>query len=454
MKRVLSVLLAGVMTFSLAACGGDTKNTDSNNSKAGSQGSQAEASKTEEAGANDEQVTIRMSWWGGEARHKATENAINAFMEKNPNIKVEPEYGAWDGWPEKVATQLSGGTAPDLMQINWNWLYQFSSDGSKFADLNKLGVNLEYYPENLLTQCYIADKQQAVPIGTTGKVFFWNKTTFDQAGLEIPKTIDDLLNAGKVFQEKLGDDYYPMAMYQYERMIFMLYYLGSKYDMNWVVDGKPQYSVEQVKEGLDWLCSLEDAHVLPTITMLQGDGATILEKNAKWGNGRYAGFYEWDSANQKMKDALEPGQEFVVGDFLTGIGDHTAGLTKVSQTFAITETSEHKEAAAQLLDFLVNDDEGIKLLGLERGMLANSHANEVLEKEGLFENNLTYEANQAVMAVATMNLDPNFEHSELKDSTGVYYDVMETISNDHSKTQEMAEYLLSETERVQSENPY
>ena len=34
-------------------------------------------------------------------------------MEKYPNIKVECEYGAWDGWAEKVATQLSGGTAPD-----------------------------------------------------------------------------------------------------------------------------------------------------------------------------------------------------------------------------------------------------------------------------------------------------------------------------------------------------
>ena len=93
-------------------------------------------------------------------------------------------------------------------------------------------------------------------------------------------------------------------------------------------------------------------------------------------------------------------------------------------------------------------------MGTERGMLANSKANEVLAALGTFDGNLTYEANQAVMAVANFGFDPNFENSELKDSTGVYYEVMENISADHSCTAEMAEYLLEEIERIQMENPY
>lgn len=46
---------------------------------------------------------------------------VRHLWKKYPNIKVECEYGAWDGWAEKVATQLAAGTAPDLMQVNWNW---------------------------------------------------------------------------------------------------------------------------------------------------------------------------------------------------------------------------------------------------------------------------------------------------------------------------------------------
>lgn len=425
LKRIVAMLLVLAMTFSMAAFA-----------------------------VAEEPVTIRFSWWGGNSRHEATEAAVAAFMAKYPHITVECEYGAWDGWTEKVATQLNAGTAPDLMQFNWNWIYQFSGDGSKLADVAALGVDLSAYPEKILEQCFVAGKQQAVPIGTTGKCFFWNKTTFDKAGIALPETFEDLYAAGKIFEEKLGADYYPLAMYQYERVLLMLYYLETKYGRNWVVDGEVQYTVEEVTEGLDWICGLEDKHVLPTIARLQGDGATILEKNVNWANGKYAGFYEWDSANKKFMEALEPGQEFVLGAFLTGNGEYEAGLTKISQTYAITEASQNKEAAALLLDFLVNDPEGIKAVNTERGMLANSKANQVLADMGIFEGNLTYTANQAVMAVANFGFDPNFEHSELKDSTGIYYEVMENISADHSCTAEMAEYLIEEIERVQMENPY
>jgi oligogalacturonide transport system substrate-binding protein len=65
-----------------------------------------------------------------------------------------------DGWTEKCAIQLSGGTAPDVMQINWNWMYQFSADGSKFADLRNYAdiLHLENYDQATLDQGMVAGK--------------------------------------------------------------------------------------------------------------------------------------------------------------------------------------------------------------------------------------------------------------------------------------------------------
>ena len=41
----------------------------------------------------------------------------------------------------------------------------------------------------------------------TGRIFYWNMNTFKQAGIEaVPASYDDLIAAGKAFQEKLGDD--------------------------------------------------------------------------------------------------------------------------------------------------------------------------------------------------------------------------------------------------------
>lgn len=258
MKRVAAAGLAVSMVAGLTACGptGKPEETKKEETKAEGGETSAAADK-EDAAASDGEVTLRFSWWGGDARHKATEAACQAFMEKYPNIKVECEYGAWDGWAEKVATQLSGGTAPDLMQVNWNWLYQFSSDGSKFVDLTQFAdvINMENYPADLLEQCVVGGKQQAIPIGTTGKCFYWNKTTFDKAGIALPTSWDELIAAGTTFKEKLGDEYYPLAMYEYERMLLMMYYLEGKYGKEWAENNTLNYSLEEVKEGLEFINS-------------------------------------------------------------------------------------------------------------------------------------------------------------------------------------------------------
>lgn len=453
MKKVFHKILAGMMSVailaSLTACGG--KSISPSSSTAASSGT---ASSKAEAKVPEGNVEIRFSWWGGDSRHEATLAAIDAFMVKYPNITVKAEYGAWDGWAEKCATQLSGGTAPDLMQVNWNWLYQFSSDGSRFADLNDYSnlISLQNYPQDILEQGVVADKLQGLPLGITGKVFYWNKSTFDKAGIPVPSSFEEIIAAGSIFKEKLGDDYYPLGMYEYERLILMMYYLQSKYGKEWAVDNQLNYSVEEIKEGFDWLNKLQEEHVLPAISKIRGDGANVLEKNPNWANGKYAGFYEWDSAQKKLQEALEPGQEFVLGQFPTDLGSDNAALTKVNMCYAITESSKNKEAAALLMEFLTSDPEGISIIGTERGMLANTVAREILEGEGKLSG-LTYEGNLLVMEHAGFSLDPNFENSALKDTTGIYYEVIEQLSSGGDSAQ-LAQYFVDEVNAVYAKNPF
>lgn len=444
-KKVISLLLCASMVLSMAACGGAPAASASESTSG--------AASTE--GSGDEQVTLRFAWWGGDSRHELTLEAVDLFMEKYPNIKVECDYGTWDGWTEKISTALAADTAADVLQINWNWMYQFSSDGSKFADLNEFADvfnNFEDYDQATLDTCVVADKLQGLPISTTGKVFYWNKTTFDKAGIEIPTTFDELSAAGKTFQEKLGDDYYPLALFEYERFLLMVYYLESKYEKPWAVDNQCNYTVEEIQEGLEWINSLEDDHVLPTIQYLKGQGIDTIEKNPDWACGKYAGFFEWDSAQAKFAEALDEGQEFVLGDYITGFDKKVAGMYKISQLFAITEASEHKEEAALLINFLVSDPEAVKILGTERGVVANKSAAATLEEAGLMTG-LTVEGNELAMANANYPLDPNFEASELKDSTGIYYEVMESLSYGDDPA-ELAQYLLDSINEVYADNAY
>ena len=328
-----------------------------------------------------------------------------------------------------MATMFATNTAPDINQINWNWLDSYSDDGKAFLDLNKVSkiLDLSQYSQSALDQCVVADELQAIPVSMTGRIFYWNKATFDKAGISVPKSLSDLKKAGETFKEKLGDDYYPLVLGEYDRMILMVYYLESVYGKAWVEDGKLQYSEDEIKKGLEFIQSLEDSHVTPSIKTITGDGADSLDKNPKWMNGTYAGIFEWDSSASKFQKALADGQEFVVGDYFADMGKNKGGYSKVSLGFAISETCQHPKEAAMLLNFLLNEDEGTSIMASERGIPLSKAALENCKEKNIL-NSTVAEANGKVLSWVSYPLDPKFEAASLKSTDGVYYDVMAGLS--------------------------
>ncbi|MDO4268375.1 MAG: ABC transporter substrate-binding protein [Eubacteriales bacterium] len=421
MKQATALTLAAVTALSLTACGGGK--TDAPAADGGSEG-----------GSSDGQINLTFSWWGGDSRHEATEKAIEAFMAKYPHINVTPEYGAWTGWEEKQSLNILGGNAADVMQINWNWIDSYSNNGTNFADLNQYAdvLDLSQFPENAKEQCTVDGKLMAVPVALTGRLFYWNKTTFDEVGCPIPTDTESLLAAGAAFKA-YDESYYPLVLQEYDRMIFMVYYLESKYNKPWVENNQIQYTQEEIQDGMDFMCQLEDAHVIPTVAVVQGDMADSIDKNPNWINGKYAGIFEWDSSANKMQKAMEesadkPGQEFVIGDFIK-FGDYQGGFTKISMGLAVAATSEHPKEAAMLINFLLNDPEGVEISSTERGIPCSAAALEILDEKGIGDA-IVKEANAKVMEYCPFPLDAKFEHNDLKaNPDGVYYKVFGKLSS-------------------------
>lgn len=436
-KRLAALGLAAVMGASLTGCSGAETSGEavSGGTEAGGDGQ------------TGEQVEIKFAWWGGDTRHEATEKAIAAFEEKYPNIKVTAEYGAWTGWEEKQALNIVGGNAADVMQINWNWIDSYSQGGTAFANLDDYSdvLDLTQFPEESLEECRMNGKLMAVPVALTGRLFYWNKTTFDEVGCEIPTDLDSLLAAGRAF-EAYNPEYYPMVLQEYDRMILMVYYLESVYGKAWVENGAVNYTQEEVQDGMDFLKTLEENHVTPTLAVIQGDMADSIDKNAKWIDGKYAGIFEWDSSASKMQTSLEesvnkPGQEFVVGDFVK-MGDYNGGFTKISMGLAVAGNSEHPKEAAMLINFLLNEPEGIEISSTERGVPCSAAAVALLNEKGLGDE-LTKEANAKVMEYSKFPLDPKFEHNDLKaNPDGVYYKVFGKLSSGDLDSAEAASELI------------
>lgn len=398
---------------------------------------------------NFTQKVITMSWWGGDERHEATLKAVEAFMSKNPDIRVEIQFGAWDGWEDKMSAAFFSDTAPDVNQINWNWITAYSADGSKFADMNKLGdyFDLSQYSESALRLCTVAGELQAIPVSMTGRIFYWNKAVFDRAGLSLPDSLDALYTAGEVFRERLGEDCYPLALGEYDRMILMVYYLESVYGREWVSGGELSYTEEEIAAGMRFIQSLEDAHVIPSVRTILGDGASSFDKNPKWINGMYGGIFEWDTSASKFAAALGDGGVFEVGSHFDDFGKYNGGFSKVALAFAVSQTAEHPEECAELLNFLLNDPEGAAIMASERGIPLSQSAFKVCSESALI-NPILLEANSRIMEQTSFLADPFFEDSRLRGTDGVYYDVFGGLSYGDYAADEAAGILAGGIRRV------
>ena len=432
----------------LAACGG------SGNAGSTATSTAASSAAASVAGLSSDPVTLTMSWWGGESRHNAYQEAIKAFSAEHSTITVNPTFAAWSGWEDTMSTKFAGGVAEDVCQINWNWLYNYSKNGQTFIDLNSVSeyLDLTQWDEAKLAACNVANAQQCVPVSMTGRIFYWNKTTFDKAGISFPTTLDELMAAGKTFQEKLGDDYYPLHLGAYDRMILMVFYLESKYGKDWAdpVTSTLNYTEDEIAEGIDFIKSLVDGHVMMNLkTYYSANSDTATHQSNEWITGKIAGIFEWDSAASKYSSALDDANKdgFTVGEEIK-FGDNNGGFSKVSMGLAITKTCKNVAEAATLINFLLNEEKGASIMGSECGIPASKAGLKFAQDAGAVKS-LVAEANAKVMAFTTNKLDPLFENNDLKASgTGIYQEVFDNIDYGDQTPEEAVETLLDGMESV------
>ncbi len=456
LRRFLALGLSAVLMTSLAACGASSQSTSDKASQSASSGNEeATTGNSTEAGSKSqisyENCALTFSWWGDETTNEATLAAIEAFESKYPGITINESFSIWNGWEDSMASQFEAGTAPDVNQIDWSWIHSYSPEGETFLDLNTVSdvLDLKQIDQKYLDMCTVADELQAVPVSVTGCIFFWDKTTFDKAGISVPSTLEELMSAGATFEKELGKDYYPLALDENDKMILMVYYLESVYGKPWVENNSLNYTVEEIQKGLEFIQSLETAHVIPSSEKLADNDSSSLSENPNWIKGKYAGVFGWDYEAAQFEAALKEGREFVVGEELADMGEYQGGFSKISMGYAISENCEHPKEAALFIDFLLNQDAGTTIIGSSKGIPLSKAALENCSAQGILNESVS-EANKKIMDYVTFETDFKFENANLAGTNGTYYDVMAGLSYGGYDAQTAAQVLFDNVTSVLS----
>lgn len=454
MKKFIAISLAAMLALgSFAGCAGGGKATPESSSTQASATSQSPS----EASSGNEPVTLRVQWWGGDDRHEATLKAIEAFEKKYDYITIEPEYGGWDGHAEKVNTQFAGGTAADVLQINYDWIPNLSPDGQGFLDLSKAEeIDLSNWDESVLKFGYSNGILNAIPVSITGRSCYYNKTTYDKLGVELPKTWDELKAAGAKFQAA-GENMYPFDLDTGSG--FTGWYAACVYEQQktgkaFIDDSdKLGFTVDEIKDALDFYLSLEEAKAIRTQpTRMNDSGETALYQTDNFISGNVAGVLEWSSSIGKFEKVLtekDTPDELVLGDLPVMEGAKMNGwFMKPSLLFAINAKTEHPKESALFLNYLLNDPEAAIILGTSRGIPASKSALEALAADGKLENDIAFLGTQQILNSDPCIISPYMENAELKE---VYKTTIESVSYGTSTTQEAAQAMYDSVTSILAE---
>lgn len=134
-KQMTGGMMAAMMTASLlTGCSSPTEQAPA--TTAAPAADTAAAEKETETEASGEEVTLRMSWWGGDSRHERLLALIDEFEKENPGVNIEPEYSAFADYRDKFTMQLTSGAAADIMAVDQPWVSSIISQGEFFVDLS------------------------------------------------------------------------------------------------------------------------------------------------------------------------------------------------------------------------------------------------------------------------------------------------------------------------------
>lgn len=384
---------------------------------------------------------LRMSWWGGDSRHKVTQEALKVCGDKYGH-KIAAEFTGFDGHLEKVTTQIAGGTEADIMQINWPWLPLFSIKGDGFADLNQFKdiIDLSQWSADDLAAGTMNGKLNGLSVSTTGRVFMFNKTALDKAGVAIPTTWDELFKAAKAVKEKIGPDAYPMNAVK-ETAVLLISLNATQSTGKDLVDPatkKVAWKPEELAKAIDFYGKMVKDGVVMSQKSVAAEGNLNLFESPKWADGRISGSYEWDSTFSKYADPLK-GQKLEPVAILKASDAKTDGVyRKPSMVFSISKRSKDPKAAAQIVNCLLNEPEAIKILGTSRGLPASKIAAKTLTDGGKIEAELL-KAHDIIVKASGPTVSPLNEHPEIR---SVFLDALEEYAYGQIDSKEAAETII------------
>lgn len=252
-KGVLSFLVIVLMLSTLVACGS--------------------SDKEEAKSAEGDQITLRF-WdmvWGDTEYASEAGKLAKTYSDTVPNVTVEYQSVPWQNRYETFSVSVAAGEAPDVSTGGGYQQHQFAAVGAilpidSIIDEWREEGKLDDFPAGMVDFFKDANGVQiGIPFNIDPRGIIYRKDLFEEKGLEIPTSWDELYDVAVALTDPSNGMYgmvFP-ASDSAANVAFFTWLVANGGGI-WSEDGKsPDWNNKENVQTLDFIAKMNKAHVFP-----------------------------------------------------------------------------------------------------------------------------------------------------------------------------------------------
>ncbi|MCL1800511.1 MAG: extracellular solute-binding protein [Promicromonosporaceae bacterium] len=381
LKSAGTIAAAITLTLSLAGCGADTPAEEV---AVGGETVVVETEtpaivETPDVVVEDSECSVEVPceltfrWWGGDFRQQITLEALDLFHELNPDIVVSGSSTSFGEYYDQLTVEIVAGTQPDVFTLDRAWPIELGTAGALMDLMSLTPLDMTPYPASALANATVGDEIFGVTTGGNATALMINKDVFDAAGVELPNddtwTWEEFADLAQQISENTPDGTFGIEIRPHA---FLFAYANQRDGIGlFNADGDVNVSESTIADFYNMIIDLQDRGAAPSAT-LTSELMTAGPEEQLFGQGLAA--MTFTPSNGIISSAAAAGTDNVILVRIPGETEFANPGTTVlaSMFFAISANTRYPEAAARLVDFLVNDPDAADILRVDRGVPVNA----------------------------------------------------------------------------------
>jgi multiple sugar transport system substrate-binding protein len=317
---------------------------------------------------------LRVSWYGPDPVTKALNTALTAWK-ANGGVEYAAESAPFDDYWDKLATQTSGGNAPDVLRMSMSYFSDYAGR-SALKDLGSSGIDTSSLDKDVAASGQKDGKNYGIGQSSISYAMYVDEAAVKRAGGTVPAqgwTWDKFAEFARDYSGSIQGSYGSTDQAG-NFQLFEVYARQHGTELFSDDGGKFATSKDTVQEWLQYWADLRNVKAAPPQNV--SAETTAIEKSlvAKGKAPLQFGWVQQVTFYQPLvKSPLS-----VLPVPQDKAGDLSGQFVKGLDLWCISAASKHPEDAAKLIGYLLNDEKAIKTIGILLGVPPSKKARDLV----------------------------------------------------------------------------